>query len=202
MTVHLGELATALVDGQLDHDRRDWALAHLAHCARCQAEVDVQRRLKARLAALREPSLPADLAGRLLALRTTPVAPSPSRSVPGFPAPPAPKTAVRPPVTSRPPGRPAAASRPAAPATTTGASRPARDRARGRGRGRRVLLGSATVLLLGAAGVFALGGGAGSGAGQPVTPPVGTYVQQHGATSRGLPLSDPALTAVSTSFSR
>lgn len=194
MTLHLGELAAALVDGQLDHDTRDWALAHLAHCPTCQVEVDAQRRLKARLAGLGGPSLPADLADRLVALRATPVAVSTHRSVPGFPGPPpAVGVASCGPVTGRSAGRPAAVRRP-----TT--ARPALDRSRGRAR--RVLLSSATVLLLGTAGVFALGGGAGAGAGQPVTPPVGAYVQQHGVISGGLPLTDPALTAVTTSFSR
>ena len=33
MTAHLGPAATAFVDGQLDHRRRDEVLAHLIHCA-------------------------------------------------------------------------------------------------------------------------------------------------------------------------
>ena len=32
MTAHLGELAAALVDGELGHEARDRALAHLAGC--------------------------------------------------------------------------------------------------------------------------------------------------------------------------
>jgi anti-sigma factor RsiW len=50
----LGEKLTALVDGELDHDARDRALAHLATCADCRAEADTLRRLKSRLRALAE----------------------------------------------------------------------------------------------------------------------------------------------------
>ena len=39
MTAHLGPAATAFVDGQLDHRRRDEVLAHLLHCAQCRADV-------------------------------------------------------------------------------------------------------------------------------------------------------------------
>lgn len=51
----LGELLTALVDGELDHDERDRALAHLAGCQECRAEADTLRRLKGRLRALASP---------------------------------------------------------------------------------------------------------------------------------------------------
>jgi anti-sigma factor RsiW len=48
----LGERLTALVDGELGHEERDRALAHLAGCARCRAEADGLRRLKRRLRGL------------------------------------------------------------------------------------------------------------------------------------------------------
>jgi anti-sigma factor RsiW len=51
----LGERLTALVDGELDHDERDRALAHLAGCAACRAEADTMRRLKSRLRGLASP---------------------------------------------------------------------------------------------------------------------------------------------------
>ncbi len=63
---HLGEQIAPLVDGQLDHDDRDRALAHLACCPSCQWEVAELRRLKARLAALGGPALPGCVADRLL----------------------------------------------------------------------------------------------------------------------------------------
>jgi anti-sigma factor RsiW len=66
---HLGELAAALVDGELGHAAREKAQRHLAHCPDCRAEVEAQRRLKATLASLAStPSPPPDLSARLLAL--------------------------------------------------------------------------------------------------------------------------------------
>jgi anti-sigma factor RsiW len=49
---HLGERITALVDGELSHDARDRALAHLAGCDHCRAAVDAERLTKGRVAAL------------------------------------------------------------------------------------------------------------------------------------------------------
>lgn len=54
----LGDLVAALVDGELDHAARERAQGHLAHCDACRAEVDGQRRLKARLSGL-SPEIPA-----------------------------------------------------------------------------------------------------------------------------------------------
>ncbi|HEX2316207.1 MAG TPA: zf-HC2 domain-containing protein, partial [Thermomonospora sp.] len=54
----LGERLTALVDGELDHDERDRALAHLAVCRTCREEADTMRRLKSRLRALSAPPAP------------------------------------------------------------------------------------------------------------------------------------------------
>ena len=65
---HLGELAAALVDGALDHNARDRALAHLMRCDGCRAEVDAQRMLKAQLFGLSTPSVSSGLTERLLAL--------------------------------------------------------------------------------------------------------------------------------------
>jgi anti-sigma factor RsiW len=65
---HLGGLVAAVVDGALDHEARERALGHLARCDDCRAEVEAQRRLKARLAQLGTPEVPAGLAERLLAL--------------------------------------------------------------------------------------------------------------------------------------
>lgn len=71
MSAHLGELAAALVDGELDHSARERAQRHLAHCDACRAEVDAHRSLKARLARLSadapQPGLA--LTDRLLALQ-------------------------------------------------------------------------------------------------------------------------------------
>ncbi|TDD59276.1 zf-HC2 domain-containing protein, partial [Actinomadura darangshiensis] len=50
----LGERLTALVDGELGHEERERALAHLAGCGRCRNEADQMRRLKGRLRGLSE----------------------------------------------------------------------------------------------------------------------------------------------------
>lgn len=65
---HLGDRIAALVDGELDHESRDRALAHIATCDSCRAEVDGERRLKARIRALSEPELTPDLSLRLLSV--------------------------------------------------------------------------------------------------------------------------------------
>lgn len=52
----LGERLTALVDGELDHDERDRALAHLAVCRACRQEADMMRRIKDRLRSLAVPA--------------------------------------------------------------------------------------------------------------------------------------------------
>ncbi|MBX6390190.1 MAG: hypothetical protein IRZ08_14560 [Frankia sp.] len=65
---HLGDLICPLVDGQLQHDERDRALAHLAHCPTCRHLVADYRRMKQRLAALATPTLPDTLADRILGL--------------------------------------------------------------------------------------------------------------------------------------
>jgi anti-sigma factor RsiW len=60
----LGEGLTALVDGELDHDERDRALAHLASCAGCRAEADTLRALKRRLSSLNDFPATTDLMSR------------------------------------------------------------------------------------------------------------------------------------------
>jgi anti-sigma factor RsiW len=63
MSAHLGLAATAFVDGELSHDRRDEVLAHLAHCGACRAEVALQRQMKQFLRG--GPDIPGDLSSRL-----------------------------------------------------------------------------------------------------------------------------------------
>lgn len=81
MSAHLGLAVTAFVDGELDHGRREEVLAHLTHCLACRAEVDALRRLKQTLRA-DAPSVPGDLATRLLAtgFSAGPPAPAVSRA--------------------------------------------------------------------------------------------------------------------------
>jgi hypothetical protein len=65
MTVHLGDLLVALVDGTLDHDHRDRALGHVAGCDSCRSELEAQRRVKVTLAEMRQPEVPFSLLARL-----------------------------------------------------------------------------------------------------------------------------------------
>lgn len=73
---HLDDLAAALADGELDHEQRDRALAHLAHCAPCRAAVDAQRRMKALIANQPDPGVPPELTVRLTALARTAAGPN------------------------------------------------------------------------------------------------------------------------------
>ncbi|MFJ9337964.1 zf-HC2 domain-containing protein [Streptomyces sp. NPDC101733] len=65
---HLGDRLAALVDGELKHDARERVLAHLATCAKCKAEADAQRRLKALFVESAPPPLSAGLLARLQGL--------------------------------------------------------------------------------------------------------------------------------------
>ncbi len=180
-----GELIAALVDGEVGHVCRDSALAHLAHCLPCRAEVDGQRRMKAALGSLSGPQLPADLTARLLSMSSPP---------PG--------------VASWTPSRPPAAAgrRPAPP---TGAAPRPSGRGRIRRSSRRAAGRGATrlrVSVLGAASVFLLGGGAvlvggSEPAEPPVTPAFETFAEEHAATVTGVPFTSPAVgAAVSVSL--
>ncbi len=95
-SAHVGDLAAAFVDEQLDPTRRDLVLIHITGCLRCREEVDHQRRLKSRLRALGGPGLPPDLLSRLSAFgdpRST------SGGLPAAPVPaPGPRAASRGPV--------------------------------------------------------------------------------------------------------
>ena len=65
---HLDDRIAALVDGELGHDARDRALAHVAECGHCLSRLEAERRLKAHLSSLAGPPVPDGLARRLLAL--------------------------------------------------------------------------------------------------------------------------------------
>ena len=85
MSGHLGPAVTALVDGELRHDRREQVLAHLAHCSPCRVEVEVLRTVKATMRRA-EPALPTGLAQRLAAAAAAGSEPLPSRQGPRPPA--------------------------------------------------------------------------------------------------------------------
>lgn len=64
---HLGDAASALVDGELDAETARHALGHVAGCQCCKAAVDAERALKTRLAGgAAVPALPPGLLESLL----------------------------------------------------------------------------------------------------------------------------------------
>jgi anti-sigma factor RsiW len=65
---HLGELLSALVDGELSGAELDRANAHVAACGACRVEANALRRLKHDLHALAEVRDSADITRRLLAM--------------------------------------------------------------------------------------------------------------------------------------
>jgi anti-sigma factor RsiW len=170
------EALTALVDGALAHDDRDRVLAHLAGCAACRAEVEVQRRLKARLSVLRaatpEPS--AQLLDRLRGLAVSGV--EPARPSPGRPAGVPVGLAGASPVSRRP-----GDSRPPA--------RPGHARSR---RVRRTGAVGGGLLLAGVGLALVLGGPAASPASTPVDPGSDAFVVDFVSTTTDVPLPDPA----------
>lgn len=113
----LGEVAAALVDGELDHAARERAHRHLAGCASCRTEVEAQRRLKTTLSGLAPAAAPDALAGRLLGLQ-----------VPGT-------------------DRLAAPAGPVRPATVRPAAGPRNRRPRARGLRRRTAVGAVVAAL-------------------------------------------------------
>ncbi len=80
MTEHLGDRVSPLIDHQLDHDARDRALAHLAGCARCQAEVAELRQVKGLLVAMEDPAMSGALVARLRGIGAESESESPARA--------------------------------------------------------------------------------------------------------------------------
>jgi hypothetical protein len=209
----LGERLTALVDGELGHEERDRALAHLALCTRCRSEADSLRRLKGRLRGLGD--LPAadgaddlpspDFMARLRGLGepgAPPAAP---------PVPPAAQPVRRQPVPATPPAQPrrVPAGMPMAglsrPRDNRPAGRAAASRTAGRGAGvgvgagataaldrssrRYLAVGAATLVLgLGAAS-YAAGG---NRTAPTVSPAFDRFAVEHALISGDVPMTDPA----------
>jgi anti-sigma factor RsiW len=170
---HPFEKLAAAVDGQLDHDSRDRVFGHLVGCDTCKAEIEEQRRLKARLGLLDTPEPPSALLGRLLA-------------VPEFGT--EPREEVRPvPAATLRPARsvfPAAQARPSTRADARPAARPNRRRA--------VVVSAAgsaaaVVSLLGTA--FAVGEPTQQRA-PLLQPPVSSFSVDHANVTGGYPFGD------------
>jgi anti-sigma factor RsiW len=183
---HLDKRISALVDGELGHEARDRALAHVAHCPSCRERLGAERALKERVATSPSPAPPGRLVRSLLA-----IAPGPGESGPARR-----RTPVQPMV-------PSLATRPStwlrAPRGRTDARAPGSVSSRAARRGRYAAAGALSVgaLVLGTA--FAAGGST-PGGGVPVVPPAAELSVEHAATSAGLPLRVEAFDAVTASL--
>jgi len=215
---HLGELASALVDGALDHSARDRALAHVMRCDGCRTEVDAQRQLKAQLARLAPPPLSADFAERLRALPDR----TPVQSAVGLPS-------ARFEARFRTPARvggdtlgdrvlnPRTPGRAPAPVLVRAADRPV-DRPSfprpagvpiGRGPGRRVRSRRRRIAATAAGGfaAFALSLGAVAVVGAldeppPVAPQIGQFLTEHDQGTKGMPGNDSEVGVVDATSTR
>lgn len=168
MSGHPRDLA-GLVDGELGHAARERALAHLAHCTVCRAEVEAQRRLKARLRSTSSSEPAPALLARLLEL---PGSEQSSYCDPG------PGPATR---------RPGALRGPHArrgPRTSGGPRRPATRRRT------RATVGGA-LLTLGTLAVLALGGAPTASSRTPLDPTGDDLLVEHARSAAELPLPDP-----------
>ncbi|MFD0900667.1 anti-sigma factor family protein [Actinomadura sediminis] len=211
----LGERLTALVDGELGHDERERAHAHLAVCARCRAEAATLRSLKGRLRGLGgapEPGaddLPTDdFLTRLRALGETAApsgSPPPGASevpdpfaIPGRSGEPGPHGEPggpfgEPPATRGRPARPRRSSgRPSRPVRAAAFAGPRDTRPAGhaaalaRPRRRFLVMGAATLALgLGTAS-YAAGGGR---PGPAITPEFDRFAVEHAMTSGDAPVT-------------
>ena len=186
---HLGQRISALVDGELGHQERDRALAHIAHCASCRSQLEEERGVKDRLATAPTPPASPALAARLLGL-----------AEPGEPMPPRERRMPLAPVvpTLPSPGRGRGLTRPGG---RNDPRRPGRVRASTtrsrRARYTAAAAVSAAGLVLGAA--FMAGAAPQQQPGTPVLPPAAELSVEHAATTSGQPLGDPAFDAVTAS---
>ena len=178
---HLGDLLSALVDGELSGAELDRANAHVAACGACRVEANALRRLKHELRSLAEVHDSADITRRLLALGGQDGQPDP-----GGPA--APVRARRLGRESGPRRRVrAAAERSMAdpsPALPSG-------RLTSRRRGRYVLWSTLSLVVGIGTAAFGMGGSA-SPTGPQITPQLEVFDIQHAITSGDVPFADPA----------
>ncbi|MGH8777110.1 MAG: anti-sigma factor family protein [Jiangellaceae bacterium] len=192
---HLGVLVTALVDDQLGHDDRDRALAHVAGCAECRAEVERERQTKSLLRRLPDVPPPAELVQALLTM-AEPGGPLPPerRPFPGAAAPTARWRArdTRSGTTRPGSGRPGGIAGPGRVRRPEGAPRLNRDPKRVRLLATGALSAGALTLVL-----ATLGGPAASGsAPATIVPPVEQFTVEHARSTGSLPFVGPAAVLV------
>ena len=164
---HLGNLISALIDGELDGVELDRANAHLAGCAACQGEAAQLRELKRELRALGDLDCADAVTSRLLALD------GPGRA-----------------------GAKGANGTASAPGGLVAARalerRPGRRARRRRGR---YAIWSAMSLVVVGVGAAAFGMGGTPSANEPqITPQLEVFDVQHAITSGDVPFADPAAT--------
>jgi anti-sigma factor RsiW len=174
---HLGELLSALVDGELSGAELDRANAHVAACGACRVEANALRRLKHELRALAEVNDSNDITRRLLAMSQDgqPGLIGPAASMPA-------RQLGR----GRGPRRRATGERSMADPYSALPSR----RLAGRRRGRYVLWSTLTLVVVGVGTAFGMGGSSGS-TGPQITPQLEVYDVQHAITSGDVPFDDP-----------
>jgi anti-sigma factor RsiW len=185
---HLGDLLSALVDGELSGAELDRANAHVASCGACRVEAHALRRLKHQLRGLAEVNDCGDITRRLLAMCGT------DGQAAGQPG-------------SRPDGEGQAAP---VPARQLGRERARRGRVAAgrramadpysaqpsrrlvrRRRGRYVLWSTVSLVVVGIGAAFGLGGNSAS-TGPQITPQLEVFDMQHAITSGDVPFDDPA----------
>ena len=183
---HLGDLLSALVDGELSGGELDRANAHLAACGACRVEANALRRLKDDLRSLAAPAGVTDtdeITGRLLAMagKADADAQVPRQRKGGAPGDPGDLGGNRP-RRLRAPGRRAG----------TGPYAVMSRGGRGvlhRRRGRYVLWTALSLIVVGIGTAFGLGG---SSTGPRVTPQLEVFDAQHAVTAGDVPYVDPS----------
>lgn len=168
---HLGELLSALVDGELSGAELDRANAHVAACGACRVEANALRRLKHELRGLADVDGSGDITRRLLAMNDSG----------GYPD-------LAGPVPARQLGREPAQRRRVRPAAPYSA---APERLPGRRRGRYVLWSTLSLVVVGiGTAAFGMGGGSVS-QGPQITPQLEVYDLQHAVTSGDVLYDNP-----------
>ena len=181
---HLGDLLSALVDGELSGAELDRANAHLAACGHCRGEMVALRRLKHDLRALAvEMSDAGQFTERLLAMAGTAQPAGPDGRVPAGRA--GRERGGRRVIRARAASRRGGAD----PYTAPPSARPVRRR-----RVRYLLWSTLSLVVVGVGGAaFGMGGG-GSPPGPRITPQqLEVFDLQHAINSGDIPFPDPAI---------
>jgi len=170
---HLGELLSALVDGELSGAELDRANAHVAACGACRVEANALRRLKHELRGLADVDGSGDITRRLLAMNDSGGYPDPAGSL-----------------RARQLGREPGPQRRGRPAGVPYSASP--QRLSGRRRGRYVLWSTLSLVVVGiGTAAFGMGGGSVS-QGPQITPQLEVYDLQHAVTSGDVLYDDPS----------